>query len=119
MITIGNKAYKLVLTVRATKEIVKRFGGLENLGEELSKGNFEESIDDLVWLIVLLANQGIMIQNIQNGEKTPLLTAEEVELFTSPKDLTGFNVAITEALHEGVRMEIESEKNAPKPTENR
>ena len=33
VIKIGGKDYELVLTTRATKEIARRYGGLENLGE--------------------------------------------------------------------------------------
>ena len=32
-INIGGTEYELILTTRATKEIAKRYGGLENLGE--------------------------------------------------------------------------------------
>ena len=31
-ISIGGVDYKLILTTRATKEIARRYGGLENLG---------------------------------------------------------------------------------------
>lgn len=34
-IQIGEDEYQLVLTTRATKEIAKRYGGLEDLGEKL------------------------------------------------------------------------------------
>ncbi len=112
MIKIGNKEYRLTLTTRATKEIVKKFNGLEELGERLSKGRFEDSLDDLIWLIVLLANQSILADNLMNGTNTPLLTPEEVELYTSPKDFATFNEAISEALLDGTKTEIQSEKNA-------
>ena len=36
-ISIGGEDYELILTTRATKEIAKRYGGLENLGEKLMK----------------------------------------------------------------------------------
>ncbi len=62
VIQIGGKEYQLVLTTRATKEIAKRYGGLENLGEKLMKSeHFEMAIDEIVWLIVLLANQSVLI----------------------------------------------------------
>ena len=31
IIKIGNEEYQLILTTKATKEIAKRYGGLENL----------------------------------------------------------------------------------------
>ena len=37
IIKIGENDYELILTTRATKEIAKRYGGLENLGDRLMK----------------------------------------------------------------------------------
>lgn len=64
LITIDGKEYRLILTTKATKEIAKRYGGLENLGEKLIKAeNFEMALEEIVWLIALLANQSILINN--------------------------------------------------------
>jgi len=110
-ISIGGTEYSLVLTTKATKEIAKRYGGLSNLGDKLMKSeNFEETLDEVVWLITLLANQGIMIDNLQNGDKKPLLT-EEVELLTSPLELATYKTAITEAMFKGTKRNIESESD--------
>ena len=48
LITIGGERYRLVLTTKATKEIAKRYGGLENLGSKLMKSeNFEMALDEM------------------------------------------------------------------------
>ena len=88
-VKIGKKEYELVLTTRATKEIAKRYGGLANLGEKLSKsGNFEEALSEIIWLVTTLANQSILIYNYENpNSKKPLLTEELVEIYTAPSDL--------------------------------
>ena len=75
--------------------------------------NFEEALDEVVWLITLLANQGIMIDNLQNGDKKPLLTEENVELLTSPLELATYKTAITEAMFKGTKRNIESESGSP------
>ena len=116
-IKIGNTEYDLVLTTRATKEIAARYGGLSNLGEKLSGAeHFEEALDEILWLIVLLANQGIAIHNYENPSDTkPELTVDTVELLTTPMDLTDFKDAITDALYKGTKRDVESEvdsKNA-------
>ncbi len=111
-ISIGGTEYTLVLTTKATKEIAKRYGGLSNLGDKLMKSeNFEEALDEVVWLITLLANQGIMIDNLQNGDKKPLLTEEKVELLTSPLELATYKTAITEAMFKGTKRNVESESD--------
>lgn len=118
VINIGGEDYELILTTRATKEIAGRYGGLENLGDKLMKSeNFEMAITEVVWLITILANQAILIHNLQHrDEPKPLLSEEEVELLTVPSDLAGYKAAITEALYRGTKRNVESEPD-PKNTE--
>ena len=118
-INVGGTAYELILTTRATKEIAKRYGGLENLGDKLMKSeNFEMALDEIVWLITLLANQSILIRNLKNkNAPEALLTAEEVELLTSPLDLAEYKNAITEAMFKGTKRDVESEEETPKNAE--
>lgn len=115
LITIGGKEYRLILTTKATKEIAKRYGGLENLGEKLMKAeNFEMALEEIVWLIALLANQSILINNRLNGEKEELLTEDDVELLTSPHGLATYKDAIMEAMFKGTKRHIESEDESSK-----
>ena len=109
-ITLGGQEYELILTTLATKSIARRYGGLENLGDKLAGSeHFEEALDEIVWLITLLANQSIMIYNLWNEKKKPLLTEETVELLTSPYDLAEYKTAIMTAMYKGAKREIESE----------
>lgn len=110
VITIGGNEYELLLTTKATKEIAKKYGGLSNLGDKLVKSeNYEDAIGEIVWLIVMLANQPILIFNYKNkGNEKPLLTEDEVELLTTPQDIANFKDAITEALLKGTKRNIES-----------
>ena len=112
-INIGGKEYELVLTTRATKAIAGRYGGLENLGEKLIKSeNFEMALDEIVWLLTLLANQSILIHNLKNKDAPEdLLTEEEVELLTSPLDLAAYKSAITEAMFRGTKRNVENEES--------
>lgn len=116
-IQIGSESYELLLTTKATKEIAGRYGGLENLGSKLMKAeNFEMALDEIIWLIALLANQSILIHNLHHKEDPkPLLTMEEVELLTSPLDLAAYKDAIMAAMVRGTKRHVESEtdpKNA-------
>ena len=113
-ILIGDEEYTLLLTTKATKEIAGRYGGLENLGDQLMKAeNFEMALSEIVWLITLLANQSILIHNLKNKERPKeLLTEELVELLTVPADLATYKAAITQAMYKGTKRNIESEKDA-------
>lgn len=111
VISIGGKDYELLLTTRATKEIAARYGGLENLGDKLLKAeNFEMALDEIIWLITLLANQSLMVYNLKNEDKKELLTEEIVELLTSPFELAEYKTALTEAMYKGTKRNIHSEE---------
>ncbi len=110
-ITIAGQEYQLILTTKATKEIAKRYGGLQNLGDKLMKSeNFEMALDEVVWLLTLLANQSILIHNLQNKDKRELLTEDTVELLTSPLELATYKNAIMESMFKGTKRNIESEE---------
>lgn len=113
VITIGDREYRLILTTKATKAIAKRYGGLENLGEKLMKTeNFEMALDEVIYLITLLANQSILIHNLRNKEnKQELLTEEEMELLTSPLDLAQYKNAIMASMLKGTKRNVESEES--------
>ena len=118
MIKIGDQEYELILTTRATKAIAGRYGGLENLGERLMKSeNFEMALDEIVWLLTLMANQSVLIYNLKNKD-TPreLLTEEEVELLTSPLELATYKNDITEAMFKGTVRNVVSEGDDSKNT---
>ena len=116
VITLDGVQYELLLTTRATREIAKRYGGLENLGEQLMRTeNFEMALDEVISLIVLLANQPIQIHNLKHPEdKKEPLTAELVELLTSPYDLAEYKDAIMEAMTRGTQRNVESEDGGEK-----
>ena len=116
MIRIGNREYEMLLTTRATKEIAKRYGGLEHLGDKLMKAeNFELALDEVVWLITLLANQSTLVHNLlEPDDKRELLTEEAVELLTTPLDLSSYKAAIMEAMVKGTKRYVESEEESTK-----
>ena len=117
-VTIGGQQHELLLTTRATKEITRRYGGLEGLGDKFMKSeNLEAALGEVVWLLVLLSNQSISVHNLLHPEAAkPLLTEEAVELLTSPLDLADYKNAIGEAVSKGVVRNITSEDEETKNT---
>lgn len=118
VITIGGTEYRLILTTKATKQIAARYGGLDNLGTKLMQSeNFEMALDEIIWLITILANQSILIHNLQNPDKRELLTEDTVELLTTPFELAEYKNAITEAMFKGTKRNVESEDDDGKNTQ--
>lgn len=116
MITLCGSQYELILTTKATKEINRRYGGLDKLGDKLSKSEgFEEIIDELVWLLTLLINQGLLVHNAVNKffaeKQKPLFSEDDIEVLTSPADFADYKDAIFEALQKGAMRHIKSEEN--------
>ena len=119
-ISIGGVEYPLLLTTKATKSIAKKYGGLSDLGDKLMKTeNFELALEEIIWLITLLANQPILIHNLQHpNEKREPLTEETVELLTTPLELGEYKTALMAAMVKGTRRNVVSEddgepKNKP------
>ena len=59
----------------ANREIAGRYGGLDHLGDKLMKSeNYEQAIEEVIWLICLLANQDVAIWNLGHPDGEELST---------------------------------------------
>jgi len=119
-IIVDGSRYDLLLSNRATKEISERYGGLEKLGEKLMRADsFEMALDEICWLVALLANQAIKAHNLRTpDQKKTMLDIEELEILTTPGELMSFQGAIAEALTDGMRREIMSADDGKKKAED-
>ena len=112
-VLIGSEEHNLLLTIKALKEISKRYGNLDDVcGKLLQTEDIELSINETVWFITLLANQTILIHNLKNDNEQELLTEEKVELLTVAADLYELKRAVLTSLDKGVKRNIISEDNS-------
>ena len=90
---------------------MKRYGSFEAIADIIFNiENIEQSLDETIWLIVLLANQSIAIHNLRNKDNPrPKLTTEEVEFLISPYEIADMKDAIVTALTKGGERYIQSE----------
>ena len=73
------------------------------------------TVNTLVWLITLLANQSTLVHNfLEPDDKRELLTEEAVELLTTPLDLSGYKAAIMKSMVNGTARHVESEEEPSK-----
>lgn len=112
-VTIAGKPRRLVFNTYAMKEVGKRFGGVQEMAAKLDADRFE-SIDILCWLLAMLANQGTMIAtgdlNLNNPD---LLTADQIAVFTGPKEFEKLSHSVTEAIQLGMEMEHKAGDSGP------
>ena len=111
VITIGGTDYELLLTTLATKKMAQRYGGLEKFdGDFLQNFEPEQALNEMTWLITLLANQSILIHNLWNADsKKALLTEEMVDLLTDPFELVEYKNAIDAVMRKGTQRNVASE----------
>lgn len=105
-VQIDGVTYSLIFTTAAMGAVGKKYGGVEEMGEamQIDKSN---AVEDICWLIALLANQGIMLKTRNTNPNNPeLLTAELVGLLTMPLELTQvLSQAAIKAVELGMNIE--------------
>lgn len=69
--------YPLVFNLNVMEEIQDQYGSLDRWGE-LTQGNGEPRVKELKNGILAMMNEGIDIENEDNGTNLPLLTAKQV-----------------------------------------
>ena len=116
-----DKERKLLFSVQALDEINKKFGSLEKLHEEISKGSQYEQLSNIIWLITMMVNQASLENNmdidlgVKHGEKEIFLTEEYVKVKLRVGDLKKYRDVIYLAVVEGSDFESEEGEDAGDP----
>lgn len=104
-VKIAGKEYRLVFTTAAMKQVGAKYGGIEQMGEKMDADR-SAAIDDICWLVALLANQGIMIDTRNTNPNNPdLLNVDLVGLLTMPWEIESLSQAAIHAIELGMAME--------------
>ena len=115
-INVDGVEYELVLTLKSSKEICKRFGGTDEweriFSEDLTSEGMYSRLDDTAWLITLWANQSVLIHNLKNPDNPKkLLTQDELELLVPMSEFLNYRFLLSEVAKKGAERSIESEDN--------
>lgn len=113
---VAGKPYPLCLTLRATKEITKRFGGLENLADALGDAELPEQLDTMTWLLSLLMTEGCAMLCVMGEDAPPPLTAEMLEIVLTPGDLIEMQGDLLRTVRVGVGREVDGKNAEAGPT---
>lgn len=69
--------YPLVFNLNVMEEIQEQYGSLDKWGE-ITQGDGEPKIKDLKAGIIAMINEGIDIENEENGTNEPMITLKQV-----------------------------------------
>ncbi|MCO1599753.1 hypothetical protein [Desulfosporosinus nitroreducens] len=100
-IKIGKRTFPAVFNVVALQEIVKRFGGVEEMGKELEK-DYVKAIDEYAWIIALLVGQGIALKNFEDGTDEKAPNPEQIKLCLKPHEFIHHRQTIFSVVRDGM-----------------
>jgi len=117
-IKVGDKEHKLLLSTGASQKIMTEFGGLSELGEQLSDAKNADEATKLVKKIILILNESATrAENLMYpSHNVSPLTEEELDYLTAPGDLLTFQEAIMGALTKGSKRNVLSEEDETENT---
>jgi hypothetical protein len=114
-IEIAGKKYPLNFSVKAAKEVSKRYGDISNIGDAFTGKPMDEMMDEASWILALLIEQGVAYKKIVEGEDIKPLTKDELEIVMGVVDFAGLKDTLLGAMTAGMKREVEVEpdtKNA-------
>lgn len=108
-IEIAGTLYPLCFSVKAYKEIEKKYGGLSEINEALT------DVSEILWTLELLSNQGAAYLKLTENVESKTITSENAEILIGFKDIPKIKTAIYDCLLSGMKRDVEVEvdpKNA-------
>ena len=117
-IKIGKVEREMKFTLLALKDINAKYGSIENMRAALSSGSDPLAVvPDLIWLITMMVNQGIIEHNMDikygeaEGKEQSLLTEEYVSVKLDLSSIVGTKNKIFDALVEGMDFKSDRESD--------
>lgn len=120
-IEIGGYSYPLNFSVLAASKVYERFGDVSGMQERVMDGFTEKSIEDTLWVLKLLAEQGAEYEKVRNGTEIEPLNTEGLPVLLGIREFNGVRSKIMEAVTKSVMqtVEIKPPKNAETTQGNR
>lgn len=110
-IEVNGKKYELIFSTAATMEVSEKFNGIENIAKQLSESSESKQFETVIWLINLMINQGIKRKNFLTGKDEPLMTEEQLALFTEPSEFSNWLKIVLATMTKDSTREIEVEED--------
>lgn len=114
-IDIAGKTYPLNFSTRAAKQMAARYGGMDQIDTAFEGKGIDEMLDDVIWMLALLIDQGVAYRRIIDGVQVDAVSADDLEVLLGMGDLVRIKDVLLEAMLAGAGREVEAEpdpKNA-------
>lgn len=114
-IEIAGVKYPLNFSVKAAKEVSKRYGDISNIGDAFTDKPIGEMMSEATWLLSLLISQGIAYKKIVEGKEIKEISEDELEIIMGVADFANLKTTLLDAMMLGMGREVEVEpdlKNA-------
>lgn len=108
-IEIAGSTYPLNFSTKAAKQISARYDGLENIDKAFSEKSVDAMMDEVIWLLALLIEQGVAYKKIVEDEAVKGITADELEIVLGVSDFAGLKDQIMGAMLAGMERTVEVE----------
>lgn len=105
---LDGQKFHLLLNAAALFDCYDRFGDTGDLTDHIT-GTSRESLDNTVWMLVKLAQQGEAYRRYLGFEKEKMLTVERAQQTMAPADVSRARAAIWETVHLGFSRQHRSE----------
>jgi len=110
-IEIAGRKYPLNFSVKAAKEVAKRYGDITNIDKAFDNKTLDEMMDEATWILALLIEQGVAYKKVMDGEDIKALTKEELEVVMGVVDFTDIKETLLSAMTAGMKREVEVEQD--------
>lgn len=120
-ITIAKTAYPAVFSTGAAKEFTKHFGALEKVTDIFKSKDVTTILDQLVYMVSVLIQQGCIYKKIVDNEIVSFPTREELDVLIGLHDLDSITQEVMRCMGIGNSREVEVEpdqKNEQTTQEN-
>lgn len=115
-IKIGEKEYPLNLSVKAAEAIEERYGGITKIGEAFHEDNVVKMLNELLWLLSVMMEQGAAYMRIAEGKEIKPLNYEELQVMVGLSDVLKMKENVMKAITAGMGRSVEVESD-PKNVE--
>lgn len=108
------KTYTLAFNINVMEEIQEAFGSLENWGQLSQPNGGEPNLGALRFGLAAMINEGIDIENEENGTKNPPLTLKQVGRIISSigmeQTASALNSTVSKSVDTGEKNESSTKK---------